>query len=201
MKFSKINLFSCLALSCSLIACGQAQATVPNATSSPIAQTSTATNSPSPAKPIVADSRTDSRTVAKVKNGAKCSRVISTVKDVLETIPNVKVTNNSRFSGLPTPYPDRSANLNREYIFAISGSGVTDFWKSGKAVQTEIAKEIIENCRGVAAVTFARDRTGESGTIGLFPDGSIKGFTCGPDFDRHTRTRPPLTWGQQACDL
>jgi hypothetical protein len=127
--------------------------------------------------------------------------VVANVKDVLETIPDVKVTNNSRFSGLSVPYPDHSANLNRRYTLTISGSGVADFWKSGNEVRTEIAKQIIQNCEGVAAVTFGRDRTGESVTIGLFPDGEIKQFTCGADFDRRTRTRPPLPWGQQACDL
>lgn len=191
MKLSKIKLFSFLALGYSLIACGQTQAlTVPNVTnvtSGAIAQTSTATNTPSPE--------------AKVKNGTVCEQVVANVKDVLETIPDVKVTNNSRFSRLSVPYPDRSANLNRRYTLTISGSGVADFWKSGKEVRIEIAKQIIENCEGVASVTFARDRTGESGTIGLFPDGSIKQFTCAPDLDARTRTRPPLTWGQQACDL
>jgi hypothetical protein len=192
MKFSKIKLFGFLALSCSLIACGQTQAlTAPNVTSgatpNAIAQTSTATNTPS--------------TEAKVKNGTVCEQVVANVKDVLGTIPDVKVTNNSRFSDLSVPYPDPSANLNREYTLTISGSGVTDFWESGKDVRIEIAKQLIQNCEGVAAVTFARDRTGESGTIGLFPDGSIKQFTCRADADIRTRPRPPLNWGQQDCDL
>jgi hypothetical protein len=189
MKLSKINLFGSLALGCSLIACGQTQAlTAPNVTSGAIAQTTTATNAPLSA--------------AKVKNGTDvCKQVVANVKDVLGSIPDVKVTNNSRFARLSVPYPDRSANLNRRYTLAISGSGVADFWKSGNEVRTEIAKQIIQNCEGVAEVTFARDRTGESVTIGLFPDGAIKQFTCGADFDRRTRTRPPLPWGQQACDL
>lgn len=192
MKLSKIKLFSFLALGCSLIACGQTQAltapnVMPSVTSNAIAQASTATNAP--------------LSEAKVKNGTVCERVIANVKDVLETIPNVKVTNNSRFSGLSVPYPDRSANLNRRYTLAISGSGVADFWKSGNEVRTEIAKQIIQNCEGVAEVTFARDHTGESGTIGLFPDGSIKQFTCRADADTRTRPRPPLNWGQQDCDL
>ncbi|MBD2149471.1 hypothetical protein H6F44_04920 [Pseudanabaena sp. FACHB-1277] len=192
MKLSKIKFFSFLALGYSLIACGQAQAlTVPNVmpsvTPNAIAQTSTATNT--------------SISEAKVKNGTVCEQVVTNVKEVLETIPDVKVTNNSRFSGLSVPYPDRSANLNRRYTVTISGSGVADFWESGKEVRNEIAKQIIQNCEGVAAVTFGRDRTGEATTIGLFPDGSIKEFTCGADFDRRTRTRSPLTWGQQVCDL
>jgi hypothetical protein len=192
MKFSKIKLFSFLALSSSLIACGQTQAlTAPNVTSgatpNAIAQTSTATNASSPE--------------AKVKSGTVCEQVVANVKDVLGTIPDVKVTNSSRFSDLSVPYPDPSANLKREYTLTISGSGVGDFWESGKDVRIEIAKQIIKNCEGVAAVTFARDRTGESGTIGLFPDGSIKQFTCRPDADTRTRPRPPLPWGQQDCDL
>ncbi len=192
MKLSKIKFFSFLALGYSLIACGQTQAlTVPNVmpsvTSSAIAQTSTATNAP--------------LSEAKVKNGTVCEQVVANIKDVLGTIPDVKVTNNSRFSGLLVPYPDRWANLNRRYTLSISGSGVADFWESGKEVRIEIAKQIIQNCEGVAAVTFGRDRTGESVTIGLFPDGEIKQFTCAPDLDAPTRTRLPLTWGQQACDL
>lgn len=192
MKLSKIKLFNFLALGYSLIACGPTQAlTVPNVmpsvTSNAIAQTSIATNTPSPE--------------AKVKNGTICEQVVANVKDVLETIPDVKVTNNSRFSRLSVPYPDRSAKLNRRYSLTISGSGVADFWKSGKEVRTEIAKQIIENCEGVAAVDFARDRTGESVTIGLFPDGEIKQFTCRADADTRTRPRPPLNWGQQDCDL
>jgi hypothetical protein len=192
MKLSKIKFFSFLALGCSLIACGQTQAStapnvMPNATPNAIAQTSTATNA--------------TLSEAKVKNGTVCEQMVANVKDVLGSIPDVKVTNNSRFSGLSVPYPDRSANLNRRYTLTISGNGVADFWKSGKEVRIEIAKQIIENCEGVAAVTFARDRTGESVTIGLFPDGSIKQFTCAPDLDARTRTRPPMSWGQQACDI
>lgn len=190
MKLSKIKLFSFLALGCSLIACGQTQAlTAPNVTSGAIAQASTETKA--------------SLSEAKVNNGTDvCKQVVAKVKDVLGTIPDVKVTNNSRFARLSVPYPDRAANLNRRYTLTISGSGVTDFWKSGKEVRTEIAKQIIQNCEGVAAVDFARDRTGESGTIGLFPDGSIKPFTCAGDADPRTRKRiPPITWGRQACDL
>lgn len=188
MTFSKIKFFSFITIGCSLIACGQTQAlrasiASPNA----IAQTSTATNAPSPE--------------TKVKNGTVCEQVVANVKDVLETIPDLKVTNNSRFSRLLVPYPDLSANLNRRYTLTISGSGVTDFWKSGEKVRIEIAKQIIQNCEGVAAVTFGRDRTGESATIGLFPDGSIKQFTCRADADTLTPPRPPLNWGQQDCDL
>ncbi len=136
-----------------------------------------------------------------VKNGTDvCSGVIANVKDAVETIPDVKLTSNSRFSELSIPYPDRSANLNRQYTLAISGDGVTDFWKSGDAVRNEIAKQIIENCEGMAAVTFGRDRSGESVTIGIFPNGSIKQFTCAERSDSRPRT-PPLTWGQQDCDF
>lgn len=190
MTFSKIKLFSFLTLSYSLIACGQTQAlNATNVTSGAIAQTSTATNAP------LAE--------AKVKNGSVCKQVVANVKDVLETIPDVKVSSKSGFdtligAGYSGEAPD---NLNRHYTLTISGSGVGDFWESGKEVRLEIAKQIIQNCEGVAAVTFGRDRTGESVTIGLFPDGSIKQFTCRPDADTRTRPRPPLNWGQQDCDL
>jgi hypothetical protein len=115
MTFSKIKFFGFLSLSCSLITCGQTQAlTAPNVMPNTIAQASTTTNAP--------------------LSEAKCKQVVAKVKDVLGTTPNVKVTNNSRFSGLSVPYPDRSANLNRQYILTLSGSGVSDFWKSGKEV-------------------------------------------------------------------
>lgn len=129
-----------------------------------------------------------------------CQKVIDQNVVRLETIPNVTVTSNSRFVPLTVPYPDAKAVLYRRYTFALSGSGVVNVWKSRK-LMTEITKEITDSCVGVAAVTFGRDRTGDSATVGQFPDGSIKQFTCGADFDRRTRTRPPLTWGQQVCDL
>lgn len=191
MKFSKIKLFGFLALSCSLIACGQTQAlTAPNVTSgatpNAIAQTSTATNTSSPE--------------AKVKNGKVCGQVIANVKDVLGTIPDVEVTSESKFSNLSVPYPDPSANLNRRYAFVIKGNGIYDVWKAEK-VMIEITQQIIDNCDGAAAVTFARWGSGESYTFGLFPDGSIKLFTC---VESRARSRPPapsLTWGQSECNL
>jgi hypothetical protein len=117
----------------------------------------------------------------------------------LEAIPNVKVTTSSRFSKLITPYPDRSANLDRRYVFAMEGRGVETVWKSVD-LMTEITQEITNACVGTAAVTFGRDRTADSATVGLFPNGEIKRFTCGVDFDDRTRTRTPMSWGQQACD-
>ncbi|MFM7601323.1 MAG: hypothetical protein ACKO7R_09020 [Pseudanabaena sp.] len=130
-----------------------------------------------------------------------CKRVIDENVKRLEAIPNVKVTSSSRFAKLLVPYPDRKANLNRRYIFALSDSGVVNVWKS-RELMTEIAEDITNACVGTAAVTFGRDRTGESTTIGRFPDGSIKQFTCAGDADPRTRKRvPPITWGRQACDL
>lgn len=129
-----------------------------------------------------------------------CLKVIKDTTQRLEAIPNVKVTDNSQFTKLLIPYPERSAQLDRRYVFAVSGSGVETVWKSPE-LMTEITRQIIDGCYGVAAVTFGRDRTGDSATVGKFPDGSIKKFTCGADFDRHTRTRPPLSWGQQVCDI
>ncbi|PZU91518.1 MAG: hypothetical protein DCE90_19595 [Pseudanabaena sp.] len=130
-----------------------------------------------------------------------CNRAISQGKIRLESIPNVKVTINSQFRQLGTPYPDAEAGLNRQYIFTLNGNGVADVWKATE-MRTEIARQVISSCVGTAAVTFGRDRTGESVTIGLFPDGSIKQFTCAGDADPRTRKRvPPITWGRQACDL
>lgn len=128
-----------------------------------------------------------------------CKRVIDENITRLEAIPNVKVTTSSRFSKLLTPYPDRSANLNRRYVFAMEGRGVETVWKSDD-LMTEITKDITNACVDTAAVTFGRDRTSDSATVGLFPDGSVKKFTCGADFDSRTLTRPPMAWGQQSCD-
>jgi len=128
-----------------------------------------------------------------------CKRMIDENVVRLEAIPNVKVTTSSRFSKLITPYPDRSANLDRRYVFAMEGRGVETVWKSVE-LMTEITQEITNACVGTAAVTFGRDRTADSATVGLFPNGEIKRFTCGVDFDDRTRTRTPMSWGQQACD-
>lgn len=130
-----------------------------------------------------------------------CQNVIDQNVVRLETIPNVTVTKNSRFAPLTVPYPDAEAVLYRRYTFALSGSGVVNVWKSRK-LMTEITKEIIDSCVGVAAVTFGRDRSSDSATVGRFPDGSLKQFTCAGDADPRTRKRiPPITWGRQACDL
>ena len=130
-----------------------------------------------------------------------CTNAIKQGTTRLESIPNVTVvTGNTRFAPLLSPYPNAEAGLNRRYTFALSGNGVANVWKAPE-MRLEIARQIINSCAGVAAVTFGRNNTGESSTVGLFPDGSIKSFTCGADFDRRTRTRPPLTWGQVACDL
>ncbi len=129
-----------------------------------------------------------------------CKRVIDENVARLEAIPNVKVTTNSKFSKLIVPYPDRSASLERRYIFAMEGRGVETVWKSAN-LMTEITEEITNGCVGTAAVTFGRDRTGDSVSVGLFPNGEVKAFTCGSDLDSRTRTRPPLAWGQQVCGL
>ena len=138
--------------------------------------------------------------LVEVAGDVELLKVIKDTTQRLEAIPNVKVTDNSQFTKLLIPYPERSAQLDRRYVFAVSGSGVETVWKSPE-LMTEITRQIIDGCYGVAAVTFGRDRTGDSATVGKFPDGSIKKFTCGADFDRHTRTRPPLSWGQQVCDI
>ena len=129
-----------------------------------------------------------------------CKKVIDRNVVRLQTIPNVKVTANSRFDGRIVPYPDAKASLNRRYLFAIKGSGVENVWKSPD-LMIGITQEIINGCVGTAMVTFARDSTGQFVDVGLFPNGKIKPFTCAPDFDHRNRTSPPLTWGQQRCDL
>ena len=131
---------------------------------------------------------------------SQCKRVIDRNAVRLQAIPNVKVTGNSKFAPLLTPYPDREAGLSRRYLFALKGIGVSNVMKSPK-LMTEITQEITDSCVGTAVVTFGRDRTGDSVSVGLFPNGEVKRFTCGADLDRRTRTRPPMTWGQQACDL
>lgn len=131
---------------------------------------------------------------------SQCKRVIDRNAVRLQAIPNVKVTGNSKFAPLLTPYPDRKAGLSRRYIFALKGTGVSNLLQSPK-LMTEITQEITDSCVGTAVVTFGRDRTGELVNVGLFPNGTVKRFTCGADLDRRTRTRPPMTWGQQACDL
>jgi len=128
-----------------------------------------------------------------------CKRIIDENVVRLEAIPNVKVTTSSRFSKLITPYPDRAANLDRRYVLAMEGSGVETVWKSND-LMTEITQEITNACVGTAAVTFGRDRTADSATVGLFPDGKIKKFTCAQDLARSTNIRPAMTWGEQACD-
>jgi len=131
-----------------------------------------------------------------------CNKAIRQGTIRLESIPNVTiVTRNTKFAPLLSPYPNVEAGLNRRYTFALSGSGVANVWKAPE-MRLEIARQIINSCAGVAAVTFARNGTGESGTVGLFPDGSIKPFACAGDFDPRTRKRiPPITWGRQACDI
>lgn len=131
---------------------------------------------------------------------SQCKRVIAENVRRLEATPNVKVTANSQFASLAVPYPDRSAKLDRRYVFALSGSGVVNVWQSDD-LMAAITRKIVDGCYGTAAVSFARDRTGDFATVGLFPDGSIKKFTCGADFDLRTRTRTPLVWGEQPCDL
>ena len=130
-----------------------------------------------------------------------CKRIIDENIARLEAIPNVKVTTSSRFSKLIVPYPDRSASLERRYIFAMEGHGVETVWKSAN-LMIEITQEITNACVGTAAVSFGRDRSADLATVGLFPDGSVKPFTCAGDADPRTRKRiPPITWGTQACDL
>jgi hypothetical protein len=129
-----------------------------------------------------------------------CKRVIEKNTVRLQAIPNLKVTANSKFATLTVPYPDAKANLNRRYIFTLKGSAVSNVLNSPK-LMTEITQEITDSCVGTAVVTFGRDRTGEFVNVGLFPNGAVKRFTCGADLDVRTRTRPPMTWGQQACDL
>ena len=131
-----------------------------------------------------------------------CNKAIRQGTIRLESIPNVTVvTGNTRFAPLLSPYPNAEAGLNRRYTFALSGNGVANVWKATE-MRLEIARQIINSCAGVAEVTFARNGTGESGAIGLFPDGAIKQFTCAGELDRRTGKRvPPITWGRQACDL
>ena len=244
MTFSKIKLFGFLALSYSLIACGQTPvSTASNATPNAIAQTTTAAQptetpvtvakSPEPQSSVTQvpekSPESQSSAVASTKVETAIAQSQDTSTDTreetrgmwqfcqlkirqsvarLEAVPNVKVTTDEiNFSELLVPYPNLEASdpnyrhrRERRYIFGMEGSGVEPVWKSPD-LMNKITQEITNACVSTAAVTFARDRTSDSVTVGLFPDGSIKKFTCAPDLDDRTRTRPPLTWGQQACDL
>lgn len=131
---------------------------------------------------------------------SNCKKVIERNVVRLQAIPNLKVTANSRFTALGEPYPDVKANLNRRYLFAIKGSGVQNVWKSPD-LMIGITQEIINACVGTAMVTFGRDSSGDFANVGLFPDGKVKIFTCGPYLDSRIRTRPPMTWGQQDCEI
>ncbi len=208
---SKFKLFGLLALSYSLISCGQPQATAPTATSNAtpiatstaIAQTTTATQATQ--TPTVAKSPEPqpSATVSTetVNTADLCNKAIRQSTIRLETIPNVTVvTGDSKFAPLKTPYPDEKAALSRSYTFGMRGSGLENAWKS-RELLTEVTKEITTSCIGTAAVTFARLGSGEAYTMGIFPDGSIKPFTCGADYDGPRGTRPPLPWGQEICGL
>ncbi len=132
-----------------------------------------------------------------------CQRVIGRSVVRLQAIPNVKVTTDSRFAPLTVPYPDVEAILERRYryVFAMEGSGVQNVWKSPD-LMIGITQKIIDGCAGMAMVTFGRAGSGEYVDVGLFPNRKVKIFTCSADFfDSRTRTRPPLTWGQQICEL
>lgn len=230
MTFSKTKLFGFLFLGSALIACAQTQSSAaPNASPNEIAQTTVAAQptekpvvvekSPEPQASAVAstpvetaiaqsqDTSTDTREETRGM-WQFCQLKIRQSVARLEAVPNVKVTTDEiNFSELLVPYPNLEASdpnyrhrRERRYIFGMEGSGVETVWKSPD-LMNEITQEITNACVSTAAVTFARDRTSDSVTVGLFPDGSIKKFICAPDLDDRTRTRPPLTWGQQACDL
>jgi hypothetical protein len=154
----------------------------------------TATSSPSPKATV--PSKTDEAST--LLN--KCQKVIIDNAKRLETIPNVQVTTNSNFRELSIPYPDPSAKLVRRYVFAMRGNGVYDVFKS-RELTTEITQQIIDSCAGTAAVAFGRDQSSDMLTVGLFPDGSVKQFTCGADSDPKTRIRPPMAWGEMPCDM
>jgi hypothetical protein len=207
MTFSKIKLFGLLALSCSLIACGQTPvSTAPNASPNAIGQTTTApqptetpvveVKSPEPQPSAMAPAKTGG-----AANPDQCNNAIRQSTLRLESISNVTVvTGDSQFKPLKTPYPDEKAGLNRSYMFGMRGSGLENAWKS-RELLTEVTKEITTSCIGTAAVIFARLGSGEAYTMGIFPDGSVKFFTCGADYDGPRGTRPPLPWGQEICGL
>ncbi len=130
----------------------------------------------------------------------QCQGVIRRITNRLEAIPNVRVTDSSGFAELIIPYPDASAGLDRRYIFAMEGTGLDQLWQAPE-LMLRMTRQVIANCAGTAVVTFGRDHSGDSVNVGLFPDGTIKRFSCAPDAERHTRSRVAINWGEQACDL
>lgn len=137
--------------------------------------------------------------IAKGKEtGKSCEATINAAKERLERGRNItvkiSVRDNSR------AYPDHPNGRSEEVLLGLAGSIIrsdADSVMSSPVFQKAIATEIIRSCNSIGSVTFNKDRTGWTSTIGLMSDGTIQPFKC----YEYDQGRSRLSWGLQNCEL
>ncbi len=116
MIFSKIKLFGLLALSYSLIACGQTQAsTTPIVTPSAIAQTTVAPKATSPAKPVVVEKSPEpqamesAKTEPKTKNAKNPNESLAEIEPATFTDEEIAESVHKQFENIANQPCDRQS--------------------------------------------------------------------------------------------
>ncbi len=132
------------------------------------------------------------------ETGKSCEAAINAAKERIERGRNITVKisvrdNSKAYSDHPSSRPD---DVGLVLVGSITGSDA-DSVMSSPVFQKAIATEIIRSCNSISSVTFNKNLTGWSSTIGLMSDGTIQPFKC-YEFDQGRRDLP---WGFQNCDV
>jgi short subunit dehydrogenase-like uncharacterized protein len=132
------------------------------------------------------------------ETGKSCEAAMNAAKERIERGRNItvkiSVRDNSRaYSDHPSGRPD---DVGLILVGSIIGSDA-DSVMASPVFQKAIATEIIRSCNSIGSVTFNKNLTGWTSTIGLMSDGTIQLFKC----YEYDQGRSRLSWGLQNCDL
>ncbi len=121
-----------------------------------------------------------------------CETAVADSKVRIEKGKDITVTTD--IASRSETYPNHPSGRPLFVTIIVDGNAADSVMLS-PAFQKAIASEIIESCGSVGAVTFGKQATDWSITLGVMSDGRIEGFKCidpDPEVDR-------IPWGQQIC--
>lgn len=123
----------------------------------------------------------------------ECQTAIASVEKQLKTNRQLKI-NASVIEKLKY-YPDHPRSRPNQYGFGISGEAARSVMSSPVLINS-LAKQIINNCDSIGAVSFNLYRTGATQLHGLMPNEKVKFFKCPADFDDYDVYPRMLKWGE-----
>ena len=126
----------------------------------------------------------------KVKNvGAAIASVENKLKTNHQLKINISLINKHKY------YPEHPQGRPNIYGFSMSGDAARSVMSS-PVLMNSLAKQIINNCNSIGAVSFNLYGTGATQLHGLMPNKKVQFFKCPADYDDYLAYPRKLIWGE-----